>query len=102
VLIYIHSDDTIIVMMSTATEGKMAWKFDKARLTALREMKGFSQDKFAAEIGSIKQQVSRWETGSKIPSTSTIMKICNLFQVKPDYFFTANDHHSDDTQQETK
>lgn len=64
------------------------WKFNRDRLIAFREARGISQEKLAEVIGTSKQHVSRWEIGDLIPSTATIVKICNAFDLSPAYFFT--------------
>ncbi len=69
--------------------------FNPERLTALREAHNLTQDDFASQLGIVKQQLSRWETGQNIPSVKTILRICNLFKIKPAYFFTLR-HHRDD------
>lgn len=64
------------------------WKYNKDRLVALREAHGMSQDTLAEKIGTSKQHVSRWETGELVPSTQSLVKICNVFGITPQYFFT--------------
>lgn len=73
----------------------MTWKFNKDRLIALREMLGLTQEKFAERIGTVKQHISLWETGVTIPSVRTLVKICNIFDVAPRYFFTSDEHNND-------
>jgi transcriptional regulator with XRE-family HTH domain len=64
------------------------WRFNLDRLIALREARGLSGEAFAAMIGTSKQHVSQWETGELTPTTATIIKISNIFDVSPLYFFT--------------
>jgi transcriptional regulator with XRE-family HTH domain len=70
------------------------WRFNIERLIALRESKNLSQEAFAARIGTKKQHISQWETGGLTPSTLTIIKISNTFDVSPLYFFTRTDQHN--------
>lgn len=69
----------------------MSWKFDIDRLISLRESKGFTQEEFASAIGTQKQHVSQWETEECMPSTRTLVKIANIFDVVPAYFFTRTE-----------
>lgn len=69
----------------------MKWVFNRDRLPALRESRGLTQDQFAEQLGTSKQHVSRWETGDLVPSTTTLIKISNIFGVSPSYFFVHTD-----------
>lgn len=65
----------------------MNWRFAAERLTALREANGESQEAFAAKIGTSKQHVSQWEARKLTPTTSTVVKICNVYGVPPSFFY---------------
>jgi DNA-binding XRE family transcriptional regulator len=69
----------------------MGWMFNRDRLPALREARGLTQEQFAEKLDTSKQHVSRWETGDLVPTTSTIIKIANIFGIAPSYFFTSTD-----------
>jgi transcriptional regulator with XRE-family HTH domain len=64
-------------------------KFNRESIKTLRINKGLSQEAFASKIdNSIKKQhVSQWENGKQVPSTSSLIKIANAFQVPFDLFF---------------
>jgi transcriptional regulator with XRE-family HTH domain len=50
-------------------------------LKALRLSRGYSQDRFAKEIGSNQVNVSSWETGYRTPTLATIRGIAETFHV---------------------
>lgn len=50
-------------------------------LRKLRSSRGYSQDKFAKEIGSNQVNVSSWELGTRMPNLATIRHIADTFQV---------------------
>lgn len=50
-------------------------------IRALRLSKGYSQDKFAREIGSNQVNVSAWEVGRRVPTFPTIKHIAEVFHV---------------------
>jgi len=70
------------------------WTFNKDRLVALRGARGLSGETFATMLRTSKQHVSQWETGELTPSTMTILKIANIFDVSPIYFFAKSDHQN--------
>ena len=69
------------------------WKFDEKRIVALRESLGLTQTDFAIKIRTdtgklmTKQQVNAWEHREIVPSTSTLVKISNIFKVVPAYWY---------------
>lgn len=71
----------------------MNWTFSKDRITALREAHGLSQDVFAKSLGTSKQHVSRWETGDLVPHLNSVLKIINLYNLQPTYFFVQTDYN---------
>lgn len=50
-------------------------------LRELRKSRGYSQDRFAREIGSNQMTVSAWEIGTRMPALSTIQHIADTFHV---------------------
>lgn len=50
-------------------------------LRELRKSRGYSQDKFAREIGSNQMTLSSWEVGTRMPQLSTIQHIADVFHV---------------------
>lgn len=50
-------------------------------LRELRKSRGYSQDRFAREIGSNQVNVSAWELGTRMPYLDTIKHIANTFKV---------------------
>jgi len=51
-----------------------------------RREKGWSQDDLADKVGSAgAHQVSRWENGKTLPSTDTIVKLAECFEVSIDH-----------------
>ena len=54
-------------------------------LLRLRREQGLSQEEFAQKLLVTRQAVSRWETGETIPSTDTLTRIAQTFQVSVDH-----------------
>lgn len=50
-------------------------------IKALRKSRGYSQDRFAKEIGSNQVNVSAWELGTRRPYLETIKHIAKTFNV---------------------
>ena len=50
-------------------------------LRDLRKSRGFSQDRFAREIGTNQVNVSAWEIGTRRPNLQTIKHIAETFRV---------------------
>ena len=55
------------------------------KIQALRTMKGWSQDDFAARLGTKGPNISRWETNRITPSADTLREIAKMFDVSVDY-----------------
>ena len=70
------------------------WSFNHERLVALRESKGINQDEFARRIGTIKQHISLWETGKSTPSITSLIKVCNTYDIDIRYFFAKSDNNN--------
>jgi len=65
-------------------------------LKTLRKSRGYSQDRFAREIGSNQVNVSAWEIGTRIPSVSTIKHIADVFDVPFSSLIPLADSGNDD------
>ena len=57
-----------------------------AKIIELRKSKSLNQETFADKIGISRRTLSQWETGMRIPSISSILKICEVFDIDPSYF----------------
>jgi len=75
----------------------MKWTFDSAKLAVLRKDKGMTQEAFSARIGTQKQHLSSLEHGATMPNVRTLLKICNVFDIEPSYFFAHCYHRLDDS-----
>lgn len=53
-------------------------------LTALRKVKGYSQEELAYQLGVSRQSVSKWELGQSSPELDRIIEIAQLFDVTVD------------------
>ena len=56
------------------------------RIRELRKSKGLSRQEFAAVAGVHKCSMWEWESGHKIPSESSLKRICEAFDVDISYF----------------
>lgn len=50
-------------------------------IRALRKSRGYSQERFAREIGSTQVVVSSWEVGTRVPLLATIKHVAEVFHV---------------------
>ena len=55
------------------------------RLYELRKGAGLSQEQLAERLGVSRQAVSKWETGSAVPESETLVAISTYFDVSLDY-----------------
>ena len=55
------------------------------RIRELREQKGLQQKELAVDIGISQPTVSDWESGRKIPSAKSTMKLSKYFGVSVEY-----------------
>ena len=70
-------------------------------LRDLRKSRGFSQDRFAREIGSNQVNVSAWELGTRRPGLETIKHIAETFKVPVSTLISISETgNSDDYVQE--
>lgn len=61
-----------------------------SRITQLRKDRGWTQDKFAEEMGISKNYVSLIENGKKIPSDRLISDICREFGIDEKWLRTGD------------
>ncbi len=51
------------------------------KIASLRKQNNLSQDHLADALGVARNTVSRWESGSVIPSVETLKKLCEYFNI---------------------
>ncbi len=56
-------------------------------LKKLRENKGLTQEQLASKLYVSRQNVSRWELGTRSINTTTLINICEIFDISIDEFF---------------
>lgn len=56
------------------------------RIMFKRKERGFSQEELAERIGLSKNHISNIERGKNIPTTTFILKICEVLGETPDYY----------------
>lgn len=56
------------------------------KIHKLRKQMGLSQEELAFKIGVSRQTVSKWESNAMNPNMDSIQALCNIFNVKADYF----------------
>ncbi|WZY00395.1 helix-turn-helix transcriptional regulator [Bacillus sp. FSL W7-1360] len=54
-------------------------------LRSLRKQRKLTQEQLGQMLGVTKVSVSGYETGNRNPDTSTLIKICDTFNVSADY-----------------
>lgn len=70
---------------------KMIIRFNPARLRAIREQRGLSQDNFAATLGVSRGLLDSVERGLCKPRTAMIESVCNTYNVDPGFLFAWPD-----------
>lgn len=55
------------------------------KLLTLRKNAGMSQDALAEKLGVTRQAISKWELGTAMPETKSIVQIAQVFGVTTDY-----------------
>lgn len=55
------------------------------KLVSLRKEKGLTQLKVAEELGISRQAISRWESGTAVPSIENLRNLSELYDVSIDY-----------------
>lgn len=63
------------------------------KIKTLRNEKGLSQEKLAAELFVRQQSVSRWETGKGYPDLPTLQALASFFQVRVDDLLSEEEYH---------
>lgn len=53
------------------------------RIYELRKDKGLSQKELGEMVGVTNKSVSKWENGTTIPKTDTLVKLANIFEISP-------------------
>ena len=56
------------------------------RIYELRTQKGLSQKELGAILGVSNKAVSKWETGTAIPKTETLIKLAEVFEISTEEF----------------
>lgn len=59
------------------------------RIYELRKQKGFSQKELGAILGVSNKAVSKWETGTAIPKTETLIKLAEVFEISPEELLSS-------------
>ena len=62
----------------------------KHRVKELRQIKGYKQYYIAEILGVSQGTYNNWETGKRIPSLDTIIKIADIYDIELDYLFGRN------------
>ena len=60
------------------------------RLKRLRKTLDLTQQDFADKIGSKRNTVAKYETGTNVPSTAVISSICRVFNVNEEWLRTGS------------
>lgn len=61
-----------------------------SNLQQIRKLKNLTGEYIAKQLGVSTASVSQWENGKTMPSTNTLMKLCNLLNVYPEDLY--NEH----------
>lgn len=61
----------------------------KERIKKLRESQGLTQQKFADEIGTSRNNIAGYESGKRCPSAGMISSICKTFNVNEQWLRTG-------------
>ena len=61
------------------------------RIKMIRQKKRLSQIAFAAELHVSREQISRWENGSKIPALDILCQLSVIGKVSMDYLITGQE-----------
>ena len=64
------------------------------RIRELREKAGMKQTKLAEKLHVGPTAVSNYETGTRDPSTDTLIKLCEIFECSADYLLGRSDNPS--------
>lgn len=58
------------------------------RISSQRKLNGYSQEMLAELVGVSRQTIYKWEADLVVPTYENIIKLCNIFQVDSDYFYS--------------
>lgn len=61
------------------------------RIKMIRQKKRLSQIAFAAELHVSREQISRWENGSKIPALDILCQLSLIGRISLDYLITGEE-----------
>lgn len=70
------------------------------KLTQLRKKKGITQAELAEDMQVSRQAVSKWESGSSIPSIENLRGLSELYSVHVDYLLNEEDEEEESILQE--
>jgi len=62
----------------------------KDRIRALRKANNMSQTRLARELDVSPSTITKWENGKRFPRGYTLERLCELFGVSDDYFYTGD------------
>ena len=63
------------------------------RIKILRASKDITQDEFGKIIGLSQKQVSKFESNRTLPTTETIIKICEEFKISSDWLLFGDEQN---------
>lgn len=63
----------------------------KDRIAMLRQEKGWTQTKMAAEVNRTEATVRAWETGRAKPTADTLIQLTQIFNCSMDFLFGFSD-----------
>jgi transcriptional regulator with XRE-family HTH domain len=59
------------------------------KIRTLRESQGLSQDALAEKVNASRQTISKWERNCVLPDSENLLKLCRVFSVSMDSFFSV-------------
>lgn len=65
----------------------MEWKFKGDRIRTARETRDITQAELARMLDISPQQLSQWEGEKVTPGQDNLVRICNVLQCPPKFFF---------------
>lgn len=74
----------------------------QARVKSLRHFAGLSQMQAAAGLGIEKKQISQYENGKLMPNMRTLIKLCDFYQVTPNYLLGFKEANINEKLSKTK
>lgn len=67
------------------------------RVTKIRKQRGLTQEKLSEKCNLSPQYISNIERSISIPSTETLLRICDVLEVTPDAILLGVIRHEDET-----